>query len=114
MRRLTLAETQSRFTQILADPQFDWERIAVRDGVKTVAGLVPPTDLAILKELESVPLDLIAEALEYAREENLPFREALLEAIECRYDLQMIEASDQEPGKNITLEELERELGLSS
>jgi len=113
MTKLTLSEIQDRLPQIVANEQFDWERVIIADQNGTLAGLVPPTDVAILREIESVPLDLVADALEYARQENVSFREALLEQIECRWDLKAIEEAKKEEGENITLEELEKELGLN-
>jgi len=98
MNKLTLSEVQARLPQIVGNEQFDWERVIIADQNGTLAGLVPPTEVAILREIETVPLDLIADALEYARQENVSFREALLEEIECRFDLKAIEEAEKEEG----------------
>ena len=59
---LSMTEIRQRFAEIAGRVQFAGERIAIQKHGKTIAALVPPSDLAVLRKLED-RLDLL-DALE--------------------------------------------------
>lgn len=69
--QLPITEIRERFAEITGRVQFAGDRIAIQKHGKTVAALVPPSDLEALRTLEE-QLDLLdaLEALADYREEG--------------------------------------------
>ena len=69
--QLPITEIREKFAEITGRVQFAGERIAIQKHGKTVAALVPPSDLEALRMLEE-QLDLLdaLEALEDYREKG--------------------------------------------
>ena len=69
--QLPITEIREKFAEITGRVQFAGERIAIQKHGKTVAALVPPSDLEALRALEE-QLDLLdaLEALSDYREEG--------------------------------------------
>ena len=59
---LPITEIREKFAEVTGRVQFAGERIAIQKHGKTVAALVPPSDLEVLRKLED-RLDLL-DALE--------------------------------------------------
>lgn len=87
---LPITEIREKFAKVIGRVQFAGERIAIQKHGKTVAALVPPSDLEVLRTLED-RLDLLdaLEALaEYRTNGGVSLRE-------LKADLSLLERGER-------------------